>query len=80
VEVVLSDVAITPVGALGDPIGITAAVAVAVSELPVWFCATIVMVYDVPFAKPVTTHDGLPLPVFAGIHTHSWSPGLAATT
>jgi hypothetical protein len=71
VEVVLSDEATTLVGALGDPTGITAAVAVAVLELPVWFCATMVMVYDVPFANPVTTHDGVEPTAFAGIHTHS---------
>ena len=67
-------VAVTDVGAVGRPAGITADDAVDASEFPTEFTATTENVYEVPFVSPVTVHV-----VFGAIAVHVLFPGLEVT-
>jgi hypothetical protein len=67
-------VAVTEVGAVGSPAGITADDAADSSEFPTEFTATTLNVYEVPFVSPVTSHE-----VFGARAVHVLLPGLEVT-
>ena len=51
------EVAVTPVGALGTPAGVTVADGADAAEVPTPFVAVAVNVYSEPFVSPVISHD-----------------------
>jgi hypothetical protein len=51
------DVAVTPVGALGTPAGVTVADCADAAEVPTPFVAVAVNVYSEPFVSPVISHE-----------------------
>jgi hypothetical protein len=51
------DVAVTPVGALGTPAGVTVADCADAAEVPTPFVAAAVNVYSEPLVNPVISHE-----------------------